>query len=719
MRIFELAKEINSSSKVVIDKLKALGVDVSNHMNRLDDETVQLFLELESEEEKSPDIVEVEKTVEKEEEILEIYLPKEKPKHRNEALGKKPAVKVVKKTVKSSSRKSSTVVKEEMPRPPKHPSTESENPLPPGSTIELRKAVSVKELAAKLGQRAHNVTKELMKMGKMFSVNHLMDLELAEKVANSFDVKIEIKPAAEAPKVKKTTPRKVSAKKKGRLISRAPVVTIMGHVDHGKTSVLDAVYNSNIVKGEHGGITQHIGAYKTGTDKGEIVFLDTPGHEAFTAMRARGASVTDIVILVVAADEGVKPQTVEAINHAREAGVPIIVAVNKIDKPEADCERVKRELGDYNLIPEDWGGKNIFVEVSAKTGENLSELMEMILLETEMLELRTNPDIPAVGSVIESKLDRGRGPVATVLVQDGCLRVGDPLVIGSYCGRVRALINDKGESVKEAFASTPVEVLGLSGVPEAGDTFEIAKSEREAGQISQQRLSEEREKHLTSHNRLTLEDLFMQLPEGAVKDLKIIIKGDVKGSVQAVMESLEKLSTSKVQIACIHKAVGAITETDVMLAAASNALIIGFNVRPEVKAQKTAEQEGVEIRLYTVIYNLVDDVRLAMEGLLEPIFKEKVVGKAEVRETFTIPKLGTIAGTFVVEGKFNRGVNARVLRDNVVIYTGVVSSLRRFKDDAKEVMSGYECGIKIENYNDIKQGDIFEAFILEEIVAKL
>jgi translation initiation factor IF-2 len=455
------------------------------------------------------------------------------------------------------------------------------------------------------------------------------------------------------------------------------------------------------------------------TDKGEIVFLDTPGHEAFTAMRMRGASVTDIVILVVAADEGVKPQTIEAIHHSREADVPIVVAVNKIDKPDANLDRVKKELGDYGLVPEDWGGENIFVEVSAQTGQNLSGLLEMILLEAEMLELQTNSSIHGVGTVIESKLDRGRGPVPTVLVQNGCLRVGDPIVSGKYYGKVRALINDKGKSIQKAYASTPVEVLGLSGTPDAGDTLVVEKSEKEACQISQLRFQEAREKHLASHTRLTLEDLHLQITEGVVKDLKMIIKGDVQGSVQAVQESLEKLSTDKVKVGCIHGAVGAITETDVMLASASNALIIGFNVRPEAKAKKTAEKEGVDIRLYTVIYNLIDEVRLAMEGLLEPVYEEKTIGKAEVREVFNIPKIGTVAGSFVVEGKIHRGVNVHLLRDNVVIHTGNVSTLRRFKEDTKEVTTGYECGIKLENYNDIKQGDVLEVFILEEIAAKL
>lgn len=706
MRVFELAKKLNSPSKVVMEKLQKLGVDVTNHMNRLDEETAHLFLELEGEEQ-APEALEVEKAVEEEEEILETYLPAEKPKHRKEGYGKKQTQKIVKKSSQSP-----------LPAADKIEPSSPTTPLATGSTIELYEAVTVKELADKLGQRAHNVIKELMKLGKMFSVNHLMDLELAEKVANAFEVKIQVKPASEQAKAKKILPRPV-IKKEERLISRAPVVTIMGHVDHGKTSLLDTIRHSNIVKGEFGGITQHIGAYKVKTDKGEIVFLDTPGHEAFTAMRMRGASVTDIVVLVVAADEGVKPQTVEAIHHAREANVPIVVAVNKIDKPEANLDRVKKELGDYDLVSEDWGGSNIFVNVSAHTGENLDNLLEMILLETEMLELQANPDIPAVGTVIESKLDRGRGPVPTVLIQNGCLHVGDPIVSGKYYGKVRALIDDKGKSIQKAYASTPVEVLGLSGIPDAGDTLKAEKTEKEACQISQQRFQEEREKHLSSHTRLTLEDLHLQITEGIVKDLKVIIKGDVQGSVQAVTESLEKLSTNKVKIAGIHGAVGAITETDVMLASASNALIIGFNVRPEAKAKKTAEKEGVDIRLYTIIYNLIDDIRLAMEGLLEPVFEERFMGRAEVREVFTIPKVGAIAGSFVVDGKLLRGANARLLRDNVVIHTGNISSLRRFKDDVKEVGGGYECGIKMENYNDIKQGDVIEAFDLEEIAAKL
>jgi translation initiation factor IF-2 len=703
MRVHELAKKLNSSSKVVIEKLQELGVDAKNHMSKLDEETVHLFLELEGAEQ-APETLEVEKAVEEEEEILETYLPAEKPKHRKELSAKKAGQKVIKKSPQV--------------QPLPSLSEGTTETLPPGSTINLYEAVSVKELADKLGQRAHNVIKELMKLGKMFSVNHLMDLELAEKVAKAFGVKVQVKQPTEQPKVKKVTP-KPTIKEKEKLVSRAPVVTIMGHVDHGKTSLLDAIRHSNIVKGEYGGITQHIGAYKVKTDKGEIVFLDTPGHEAFTAMRMRGASVTDIVILVVAADEGVKPQTVEAIHHAREANVPIVVAVNKIDKPDANIDRVKKELGDYDLIPEDWGGNSIFVNVSAQTQENLSDLLEMILLEAEMLELKTNPDIPAIGTVIESKLDRGRGPVPTVLVQNGCLKVGDPIVSGKYYGKVRALIDDKGKSAPKAYASTPVEVLGLSGIPDAGDMLKKEKSEKEAYQISQLRFQEEREKHLSARTRLTLEDLHQQITEGIVKDLKVIIKGDVQGSVQAVKESLEKLSTEKVKILSIHDAVGAITETDVMLASASNALIIGFNVRPEAKAKKTAEKEKVDIRLYTVIYNLIDDVRAAMEGLLEPVYEEKVVGRAEVREIYNIPKVGTVAGCFVSEGKVSRGGKIRVLRDNVVINTSTTASLRRFKEDTKEVATGYECGIRVENFNDVKQGDVIEAFVLEEIAVKL
>jgi len=497
------------------------------------------------------------------------------------------------------------------------------------------------------------------------------------------------------------------------------VVTIMGHVDHGKTSLLDAIREANVIAGEAGGITQHIGAYDVELNGRKITFLDTPGHEAFTAMRARGAKVTDIVILVVAADDGVMPQTKEAINHSKAAGVPIIVAINKIDKPDANPERVKRELSEQGLVSEEWGGDTTMVEVSAKQRLNLEGLLEMILLQADVMDLKANPNKAAKGTVVEGKLDKGRGPVATVLVQDGTLKTGDYCVVGVHSGRVRAMQNDRGEKVLEAGPAMPVELIGLSGVPDAGDVFVAMKDERQAKEIATLRQIKQRGLELAKHTKLSLEDLYTKIQAGEVKDLNVIVKGDVQGSVEAVGESLRKLSTAAVRLNVMHSAVGAVNETDINLASASNAIIIGFNVRPEVKAQALAEKEGVDIRLYSIIYNAVDDVKKAMEGLLSPIFKEKYLGRVEVREVFSVPKIGNVAGCYVQDGKVVRNAQVRLLRDNIVVYEGKMSSLRRFKDDVKEAASGYECGIGLENYNDIKQGDIIEAFEMEKMAATL
>jgi translation initiation factor IF-2 len=493
----------------------------------------------------------------------------------------------------------------------------------------------------------------------------------------------------------------------------------MGHVDHGKTSLLDAIREANVIAGEAGGITQHIGAYDVELKGRKITFLDTPGHEAFTAMRARGAKVTDIVILVVAADDGVMPQTREAINHSKAAEVPIIVAINKIDKPDAKPERVKQELMEFGLVASEWGGDATMVEVSAKKRLNLEELLEMILLQADVMELKANPNKLAKGTIVEAKLDKGRGPVATVLVQEGTLKAGDYCVVGIHSGRVRAMQNERGEKVLEAGPSKPVEVVGLSGVPDAGDVFVAMKDEKQAKEIATLRQIKLREVEMAKHTKLSLEDLYRKIQSGEVKDLNVIVKGDVQGSVEAVGESLRKLSTDAVRLNVIHSAVGAVTETDVNLAAASNAIIIGFNVRPEVKAQSLAEKEGVDIRLYNIIYDAVEDVKKAMEGLLSPTFKEKYLGRSEVRELFSVPKIGTVAGCHVQDGKMLRNAQVRLLRDNVVIYEGKMSSLRRFKDDVKEVASGYECGIGLENYNDLKIGDIIEAFEMEKFAGKL
>ncbi len=579
--------------------------------------------------------------------------------------------------------------------------------------IKISETISVGELAKRMGIKATDLIRALMKMGMMATINHPLDFDTATLLATDFGYEIE-NVAVDLDEILESVPDAPES-----LVKRSPVVTIMGHVDHGKTSLLDAIREANVIAGEAGGITQHIGAYDVELNGRKITFLDTPGHEAFTAMRARGAKVTDIVILVVAADDGVMPQTREAINHSKAAGVPIIVAINKIDKPDAKPERVKQELTEHGLVSEEWGGDTTMVEVSAKKRLNLESLLEMVLLQADVMELKANPDKPAKGTIVEAKLDKGRGPVATVLVQEGTLKMGDYCVVGVQSGRVRAMQNDRGEKVLEAGPSMPVEVIGLSGVPDAGDVFVAMKDEKQAKEIATLRQIKQREVELAKHTKLSLEDLYKRIQSGEVKDLNVIVKGDVQGSVEAVGESLRKLSTDAVRLNVIHSAVGAVTETDVNLAAASNAIIIGFNVRPEVKAQNLAEKEGVDIRLYSIIYDAVEDVKKAMEGLLEPIFKEKYLGRAEIREVFSVPKVGNVAGCYVQDGKMVRNAQVRLLRDNVVIYTGKMSSLRRFKDDVKDVATGYECGIGLENYNDLKIGDIIEAFEMEKVAATL
>jgi translation initiation factor IF-2 len=579
--------------------------------------------------------------------------------------------------------------------------------------IRISETISVGELAKRMGIKANDVIKSLMKMGMMVTFNYPLDFYTAVILASEYSYEVE-NVAVDLDEILESTPDAPETLEK-----RPPVVTIMGHVDHGKTSLLDAIREANVIAGEAGGITQHIGAYDVELNGRKITFLDTPGHEAFTAMRARGAKVTDIVILVVAADDGVMPQTREAINHSKAAEVPMIVAVNKIDKPDARPENVKRELMEFGLVASEWGGDATMVEVSAKKRINLDELLEMILLQADVMELKANPNKQAKGTVVEAKLDKGRGPVATVLVQEGTLKNGDYCVVGVHSGRVRAMQNDRGEKVNEAGPSMPVELIGLSGVPDAGDVFVAMKDEKQAKEIATLRQIKQRELELAKHSRMSLDQLYQKIQKGEVKDLNVIVKGDVQGSVEAVGESLRKLSTDAVRLNVIHSAVGAVTETDVNLAAASNAIIIGFNVRPEVKAQGLAEKEGVDIRLYSIIYDAVEDVKKAMEGLLEPTFKEKYLGRAEIREVFSVPKVGNVAGSYVQDGKMLRNAQVRLLRDNVVIYEGKLSSLRRIKDDVKEVASGYECGIGLENYNDIKVGDMIEAFEIEKFATKL
>jgi translation initiation factor IF-2 len=575
--------------------------------------------------------------------------------------------------------------------------------------IKIDDAIMLSDLAKRLGVKASEIIKVLMGMGMMATVNQSIDFDTAVLIATEFNYEVERAAFEEE------TILKLVADEPETLVSRAPVVTIMGHVDHGKTSLLDVIRKTRITETEAGGITQHIGAYYVATDRGAIAFLDTPGHEAFTAMRARGAKVTDLVVLVVAADDGVMPQTVEAINHARAANVPIIVAVNKIDKPGADPDRVQRSLVERGLTPEDWGGDTIFVSVSAKQNIGIDQLLEMILLQAEMMELKANPDKLARGHVVEAKIDSGRGPVATVLVSEGTLNTGDPVVCGVHYGKVRAMLNDRGQLVESAGPSNPVEILGLSGVPLAGDEFVAVADEKAAKQISLHRLQKQRTLELAQTNRPSLESLFERLQQGEVKDLNLILKADVHGSIEALSDALTKLSNQEVKVNVVHAATGAITESDVSLAAVSQAIVIGFNVRPTPKVQTLANENNVDMRFYNVIYDVINEVKSAMTGLMASRFEEHVLGSAEVREVFQIPKVGAVAGCYVTDGKIERGRSLRLIRDGIVVYEGKNSSLRRFKDDVKEVQSGYECGIGIENFNDIKVGDRIEFFYMEEI----
>lgn len=580
--------------------------------------------------------------------------------------------------------------------------------------LKLQEGTTVKEFAELISVKLSDVIKKFMELGYMPTINQPVDADAALLIAENFGVKLELAPIEE-------DTVDVEAKEDSEALAhRPPVVTIMGHVDHGKTSLLDAIRETKVTETEAGGITQHIGAYKVNLAGKDIVFLDTPGHEAFTSMRARGAKVTDIVVLVVAADDGVMPQTVEAINHAKAANVPIVVAVNKIDKPEANPSKVKNELSERGIISEEWGGQNIFVEVSAKQRIGIERLLEMILLQAEVMELKANPDKPARGTIIEAKLDKGRGPVATVLVQSGSLKIGDAFIAGVHAGKVRALIDDSGKRIVVAGPSTPVEVIGFSDVPSSGDIFTVVEDEKRARQIALARQQKQRLAEMAKARKLTLDELYAKIKEGEIRELSIIIKGDVQGSVEAMKDALEHITHPQVKVKVIHSSVGGINESDVMLATASSAIIIGFSVRPELKASQVAEKEGVDIRLYNVIYEAIEDVKKALEGLLEPTLKEKILGRAEVRQVFPVSRLGTVAGCYVLDGTMSRASDGvRVIRDNIVVYTGKISSLKRFKEDARDVQTGYECGIMIENFNDIKVGDIFENYVIEKIATKL
>ena len=656
IRLYEMAKKLNVTSKELINYLKDFNVEVPSHMSTLDDEVVDLLNEAFSDED---EIVE--------EDFEEIEKAKTK---------KKPAKKKTKKKV-----------------------------------ITIEEQLTVARLAEKLAIPATELIKKLMDLGMMLNQNAPVDFDTASLLAEEYGAKLEMKAAeqdeSESVEIEEE-PENLEP------VPRAPVVTIMGHVDHGKTSLLDKIRQSHVAQSEAGGITQHIGAYQVELEGGKITFLDTPGHEAFTSMRARGAQVTDIAILVVAANDGVMPQTLEAISHAKAANVPIIVAINKIDAPGANPDRVKQQLSEHGLIPEDWGGDTICVPVSALRGDGIGELLEMINLVAEMQELKAPVDGLAKGTVIGAKLDKFRGPVATVLIQKGTLKVGDPVVAGTVCGRVRALTNDKGQNIKTAGPSTPVEVLGLGDVPHAGDLFQVTTSEKQAREIAAKRLSKEKEE-MQKTTRVSLEDLFQQIQSADIKELRLLIKTDVQGTAEAVKQQLEKLSSEEVKVVAIHTGVGAISESDINLAAASNAIVIGFSVRPDAIAKKAAEREKVDIRTYRVIYDAVEDIKKALKGMLAPVYKEEVLGHAEVREVFKVPKVGNVAGSYVLDGRILRSASVRVLRDNVVIYEGELASLRRFKDDVREVTSGFECGIGVDKFNDIKVGDIIEAYRMVEV----
>ena len=683
IRVYELAKELNVSSKDLINLLmEEFGVEVKNHMSVIEDEDATLIKELLGDTSNGDSEGKKSLVDEYEEELAE-------------SLNK--GVKKKKKTKKE-------LEQEEVER----------NAEAACGVIEIGETITVKELCEKLGKPTNDVIKNLIFLGVMAGVNQEIDFTTAEKLCEKYEVLVEKKEEETELEAFEEDTDVVEE----NLVKRPPIVTIMGHVDHGKTSLLDAIRHAKVTASEAGGITQHIGAYTVSLNGEKITFLDTPGHEAFTAMRARGAQVTDIVILVVAADDGIMPQTKEAINHCKAADVPMIVAINKIDRPGANVDRVKQELTEHGLVSEDWGGDTICVPVSAKTGENLESLLEMVLLTAEMQELKADPNRKAKGTVIEAKLDKGRGAVASLLIQNGTLNVGDSILVGSTYGRIRAMFDDRGKKIKSAGPSIPVEILGLSEVPAAGDRFIVCKDEKTARNMADLRKQKIKADSHQASNRVSLEDLYSQIQEGKVKELAIVVKADVQGSVEAIRQSLEKLSTDDVKVRVIHGAVGAITETDVTLAAASNALVIGFNVRPDGNATVQAEKENIEIKIYRIIYDAIEDVKSAMIGMLEPEYKEVVNGKAEVRMTYKISNVGTIAGCYVTDGKIVRNSEIRVIRDGIVIFESTLASLKRFKDDAKEVAKGYECGLSVEKFNDLKEGDVIESFAMEAIKRK-
>lgn len=683
IRVYEYAKQVNKSSKEIINKLKELELPVSNHMSTItDDMKKKLDQSFQSK-------------------------PKEQPQKKsgNQANTKSQNNQQNKKQKKKNNHHHKQQDKRQETKKP----TNTQPQLP--DKITYSGSITVAELAEKLKKETNEIIKKLMFLGVMATKNQDLDEDAIELICGEYGVEVE----QEIEVDKADLETYIEEDDPNKLEERPPVVTIMGHVDHGKTTLLDSIRHTKVTEGEAGGITQHIGAYQVRENGKKVTFLDTPGHAAFTSMRSRGAQITDIAILVVAADDGVMPQTIEAINHAKAAEVPIIVAVNKMDKEGANPDRVMQELTEYELIPEDWGGDTIFVQLSALKGEGIDDLLEMILLVAEVEELKANPNRRADGTVIEAQLDKGRGSVASLLVQNGTLKVGDPIVVGNTFGRVRAMVNDLGKRINSAGPSTPVEITGLNEVPLAGDRFVVFKDEKQARQIGEMRQEKQLEEKRGTQSRVSLDDLFEQIKQGDIKDINVIIKADVQGSVEALAASLQKIDVEGVKVNIIHTGVGAIKESDIILASASNAIVIGFNVRPDNNAKKAAESENVDIRLHRVIYKAIEEVEAAMKGLLDPEFEEKVIGQVEVREIFKVSKIGTIAGAYVTDGKITRDSGIRLIRDGVVIYEGEIDTLKRFKDDVKEVAQNYECGITIKNYNDIKEGDVIEAFVMEEI----
>ncbi|TPV44442.1 translation initiation factor IF-2 [Bacillus dicomae] len=681
IRVHEYAKQHNISSKDLMTKLKEMNIEVSNHMTMLDDEVVnKLDNEYQAEKPSVADEFEVEEKV--------VRSKKNSNKKKKKGKGNED-----KRQDNFTGRQQTQIV---------------ETP----DKITFSGSLTVGELAKKLSKEPSEIIKKLFMLGIMATINQDLDKDTIELIATDYGIEVEEEVIVSETEFETFIDEQDDEE---NLKERPAVVTIMGHVDHGKTTLLDSIRNSKVTAGEAGGITQHIGAYQVEVNDKKITFLDTPGHAAFTTMRARGAQVTDITILVVAADDGVMPQTVEAISHAKAAGVPIIVAVNKMDKPAANPDRVMQELTEYELVPEAWGGDTIFVPISAIQGEGIDNLLEMILLVSEVEEYKANPNRYATGTVIEAQLDKGKGTIATLLVQNGTLRVGDPIVVGTSFGRVRAMVSDIGRRVKVAGPSTPVEITGLNEVPQAGDRFMAFADEKKARQIGESRAQEALLAQRGEKSKLSLEDLFQQIQESDVKEINLIVKADVQGSVEAMAASLRKIDVEGVKVKIIHTGVGAITESDIILASASNAIVIGFNVRPDVNAKRTAELENVDVRLHRIIYKVIEEIELAMQGMLDPEFEEKVIGQAEVRQTFKVTKVGTIAGCYVIDGKITRDSGVRIIRDGIVIFEGQLDTLKRFKDDVKEVAQNYECGITIERYNDLKEGDIIEAYIMEEV----